>query len=891
MDPQQTGPYAVDAQATDTKLREVFRRNAPPADETHLAAALRPQRALSTRSTTTRTPKQTPGRRRLRLALMTAGAVVIAAGIGIGSWQAATHLGGDRSVVVITDRPTSTDATGTTVLADLRARLTDGGWEFRADRRSTLEDVHLPSDELSEEDYLPFERGPRLTVTMSDGGSRVSIAGEMGEAIRSFAGTRKSATADRVIYDLDAFAGGRFVVWRQDDGLQAELTLYGSGVPVIASYRGSLEPAPASESFDDLRAASVAAVNALGAVRVSISQTVNVVAVDGDSTLSSGGQGTFKTTAEQWLDPAAGRARLTVHTSEQHVITTTVNGRDQLAIDVDPLSSAKATATRTVRAKVPAGLPLPLWAGDAGQDYTDLLVHGSPSEKRVTDLADGAGTQLSWRQTWDPAIGDLTVTVTLDADLLPTRIDLTGQGGIAGARVERMVVIDYRFERGATFADTDFSMDLPESAFLVGTMYESPLDDPYTERADWGQYWLGPVMGDWSIRTALFETRPTGSAPDDEYITLTYTRAGAGSPTEEIRLLVLPPDAVTAADTRQLCEQQVTLGDWTKREITVAGKPATVFTGAADSADARVDAVCIFLADAFIDIDLWDLADPETVLDAVMPVPSPATAPDTGSGGTGTSGDSSSAGGTGAWAAQATAKGAPDLLALYTTFYEGTALRQANVRVATQYAGDVLLAPGDEYDFDEQLGPRTRARGFQIMLGIVGPGIRPDDFQLGGGITQTATTLFNAALLAGLEISERHNSSIFISHYPAGREAAIAAGSKNLRFVNDTTHDIWIVGTSDGATTTFAIYGTADGRTVHLSTGEFYDVELRTTVTELDQYLSKNKTQIAEAGQEGRTLEVRRTVIMPDGTMIRDDIFKSVWPMYPQKILVGTSTE
>ncbi len=138
------------------------------------------------------------------------------------------------------------------------------------------------------------------------------------------------------------------------------------------------------------------------------------------------------------------------------------------------------------------------------------------------------------------------------------------------------------------------------------------------------------------------------------------------------------------------------------------------------------------------------------------------------------------------------------------------------VKLAAQYTGDVLLKPGQEYDFDRQLGPRTPERGFRAALDIVmvPPGLTLEDVAFGGAIAQVATTLFNAAFHAGLDITERHNSSIYIAHYPQGRDASIAAGSKNLRFVNDTAHDIWIAGTSDGITTTFRIYGTADGRRV-----------------------------------------------------------------------------
>jgi vancomycin resistance protein YoaR len=233
--------------------------------------------------------------------------------------------------------------------------------------------------------------------------------------------------------------------------------------------------------------------------------------------------------------------------------------------------------------------------------------------------------------------------------------------------------------------------------------------------------------------------------------------------------------------------------------------------------------------------------------------------------------------------------GTPDLLASYATVYEGPVNRKANVKVATQYASGVLLKPGEEYDFDSHVGPRTRDRGFSIPLGIVGPSTSED--LLGGAIAQVATTLFNTAYEAGLHITERHNTSIYIAHYPAGREAAVTAGSKNLRFVNDTAHDIWIAGESDGITTTFRIYGTSDGRKVHTNKGEFHNIIPKTTVSTPDKGLAKGKTVTQSVGQDGRTLEVRRTVTMPDGMVLHDDVFTSVWPMIPEQIAVGTSTK
>ncbi len=275
-----------------------------------------------------------------------------------------------------------------------------------------------------------------------------------------------------------------------------------------------------------------------------------------------------------------------------------------------------------MRAEVPSGLPLPLWAGDPDLSYADLLATGSPSSKHVVDQPDGRGKQLTWQQNWDKAIGTFTVTVTLGEDLLPARIDIAGRGELAGTNVERTTSIEYRFETGASFADSDLSTELPQHAVLTTWMYEYPLSDPLSDKAEWGQYWLGTAMGDWSIKTAQLEVRSSGRdmvAPE-EFISLTYRRPGAGSPTEALEMRVMALDAQMSIDARQLGEQQVDLAGWTKRETTLAGKQATVYMGPVEGGGDVVDSICIFLPDAFIAIELWDLADPETVLDAVMPV-------------------------------------------------------------------------------------------------------------------------------------------------------------------------------------------------------------------------------------------------------------------------------
>jgi vancomycin resistance protein YoaR len=239
--------------------------------------------------------------------------------------------------------------------------------------------------------------------------------------------------------------------------------------------------------------------------------------------------------------------------------------------------------------------------------------------------------------------------------------------------------------------------------------------------------------------------------------------------------------------------------------------------------------------------------------------------------------------------AEAEAYGIKDLLASYTTEpYRGSANRQVNVRITTQYASDKFLAPGEEYDFDKTIGPRTPERGYKTAPGIVGNGELED--VLGGGICQVSTTLFNAVFEAGLKVLERHNHSLYIDHYPDGRDATVAGGGgKNFRFMNDTDHYIWIRGTSDGVTTTFNIYGTKDGRTAKITFNGWSYGEARTEVTVLNTSLSPGATHVKISGQSGRSCSVTRVITYADGTK-KTEKWSSYYPMIPKTIEVGPTT-
>ena len=240
--------------------------------------------------------------------------------------------------------------------------------------------------------------------------------------------------------------------------------------------------------------------------------------------------------------------------------------------------------------------------------------------------------------------------------------------------------------------------------------------------------------------------------------------------------------------------------------------------------------------------------------------------------------------------AEVEAMGIDDLLGSYaTTPYTGSSSRQINVRLATSKCTGVLLAPGEEFNTDERFGPRNAANGWAKAPGIVGGGELEDVY--GGGICQVSTTLWNAVLLAGLEIVERHNHSLYISHYPLGRDATVSAGGKNMRFRNDTENYILIWGVSDGIRTKFYIWGADDGRYVApIKWSGWYGITGYPAAQEIpNPYLNPWQERVVVDGQRGRKCHVIRTITYADGT-VNEETFYSVYPPIARVTEVPTTT-
>ncbi|MEK7616398.1 MAG: VanW family protein [Patescibacteria group bacterium] len=144
-----------------------------------------------------------------------------------------------------------------------------------------------------------------------------------------------------------------------------------------------------------------------------------------------------------------------------------------------------------------------------------------------------------------------------------------------------------------------------------------------------------------------------------------------------------------------------------------------------------------------------------------------------------------------------------------------------NIGVGSKKMNNIILRPGETFSFVDHLGDVDASTGYKPELVIKDGKIIPE---YGGGVCQVSTTMFRAAIFAGLPIVERRAHSIPVRYYnPQGFDATIYPGSVDLKFTNDTPSYILIQSRVEGTTITFDIFGSHDGRTVNVEGPNVYE--------------------------------------------------------------------
>ncbi|MBQ1935247.1 MAG: VanW family protein, partial [Clostridia bacterium] len=149
-----------------------------------------------------------------------------------------------------------------------------------------------------------------------------------------------------------------------------------------------------------------------------------------------------------------------------------------------------------------------------------------------------------------------------------------------------------------------------------------------------------------------------------------------------------------------------------------------------------------------------------------------------------------------------------DLLGTHTSNYNaGQISRSHNVSLAASKIHNRVFKEGEIISYNDLVGQRTVAAGFQAATVYVGNKLEQG---IGGGICQVSSTLYAAALRAGLEVVERVNHSMPVSYMPAGMDATVSYGSIDLKLKNNTSYPIRVEATAVGGKMTVNIYGTRE---------------------------------------------------------------------------------
>ncbi|MCA1030755.1 VanW family protein [Bacillus timonensis] len=130
------------------------------------------------------------------------------------------------------------------------------------------------------------------------------------------------------------------------------------------------------------------------------------------------------------------------------------------------------------------------------------------------------------------------------------------------------------------------------------------------------------------------------------------------------------------------------------------------------------------------------------------------------------------------------------ILASFTTSFNPSVFgRTENIRLSSEEINQIVLGPGDRFYFNSIVGDTTADKGYQLATVIINKEFVEG---YGGGVCQTSSTLYNAIEKAGLKILELHHHSKEVGYVPKGKDATIAYGYKDFKFMNDKDFPVMI---------------------------------------------------------------------------------------------------
>ncbi len=218
----------------------------------------------------------------------------------------------------------------------------------------------------------------------------------------------------------------------------------------------------------------------------------------------------------------------------------------------------------------------------------------------------------------------------------------------------------------------------------------------------------------------------------------------------------------------------------------------------------------------------------------------------------------------------------------YTTYHRCCEARVKNIHRIADLLDGMLVAPSATFSVNNVVGPRTSQGGF-----FPAPTIEEGEMvnTVGGGVSQFATTMFNAIFWGGYDVVERQPHSYWFSRYPMGRDATLSYPKPDLAFRNDTTSAVLIDTSYTETSVTVTFYGDDGGRKVEGEVSSKRDITPPPIQYFGNPTYRVDRVKTKDSGMVGWSVWVTRTIIAADGTK-KEERRKVTYKPRPKKVQV-----
>lgn len=229
----------------------------------------------------------------------------------------------------------------------------------------------------------------------------------------------------------------------------------------------------------------------------------------------------------------------------------------------------------------------------------------------------------------------------------------------------------------------------------------------------------------------------------------------------------------------------------------------------------------------------------------------------------------------------------PDLLGVCKTNYAASNKnRTTNLILAAGKINGTVLLPGEEFSYNGVVGKRTVEAGYKNAA-TYSNGQVVDD--IGGGICQISSTLYDAAVFANMDITVRRNHQFVTSYLPAGKDATVVWGSQDFKFKNSRKYPVRITATVSGGVATVQIWGVKEDveYDISIETKQISTIKYTTQYVE-DPSLPAGTQKVTQAGANGRKVQAYKVMKLNGQVVSRTLLSTDTYRAMTRIVRVGT---